>query len=294
MEDPEIRITEEKVDEQILAFAESHGMQTDLKPSPDAGVPADATWLVARSGEQLSGVAAISDAEDATRIPVFCVHGRHRKKGIGTRLLGRIEEVAKRNGSRRLMMTGVDLRNADAAGFLENAGFRLERDGVRMEWKPRPLPEVEIPDGYELRSYRPGDEAQWADLINEAYDTTPNRTDYTAEKVLEKWVNTPYFMADGAYLVTHGNRIVGCFMAWRESSEGPQRGRLHWLAVHPDHRRKGIAKFLTVTVIRHLQAKGLSSIFLDTGYNLKVAMRMYRDLGFVETPRLFDYVRDLS
>ena len=87
---------------------------------------------------------------------------------------------------------------------------------------------------------------------------------------------------------------MGCFMAWREVNEGPRRGRLHWLAVDPDHRRRGIAKFLTVRVIRHLQANGLTSIFLDTGHNLPVAMHMYRKLGFVETPRLFDYVRDLD
>ncbi len=294
VEDQDIRITEERVDGKILAFAESHGMQSDLRPSLESRLPADTKWLVARSGDRIRAVAAMTTADDMARVGVFCVHRRYRRRGIGTLLLHRVAQIAKGMGSRRLMMTGVDLRKADAVGFLDNAGFRLDRDGVRMEWSARPLPEAIIPQGYELRTYQPGDEVEWANLINEAYDTTPNKTDYTAGKVLEKWVNTPYFMADGAYLVTHGGGMVGCFMAWRQVDEGPKRGRLHWLAVHPDHRRKGIAKFLTITVIRHLQTKGLTSIFLDTGYNLKAAMKMYRALGFVETPRLFDYVKDLS
>jgi mycothiol synthase len=192
------------------------------------------------------------------------------------------------------MMTGVDIRDSAAKAFVEGMGLRMNRDGVRMEWAPRPLPEVSLSPGYRLRTYKAGDEEEWANLINRSYATTPNGTDYTAEKVLENWVNTPCFMPDGSFFVTHRGSMVGCFMAWREVNEGPRRGRLHWLAVDPDHRRRGIAKFLTVRVISHLQAKGLTSIFLDTGHNLPVAMHMYRKMGFVETPRLFDYVRDLD
>jgi ribosomal protein S18 acetylase RimI-like enzyme len=101
-------------------------------------------------------------------------------------------------------------------------------------------------------------------------------------------------MPDGCFFVTWDDAIVGCFMAWREVDAGPRRGRLHWLAVDPEHRRRGIAKYLTVAVLRHLKEKGLDSIFLDTGYNLPVAMAMYDKMGFVVTPRLFDFVRDLG
>ena len=289
-----IRITRQIADPEVLAFAEQHGMDSDLLPPPGNTLSCDATWLVARSGGDIRAVAALSFADDVPRVGVLCVHLQYRRRGIGTRLLQEISREALRRGSTRLMVTGIDLRNPDAVGFLTSSGFRLHRDGVRMEWVPRDLPVVSLPSGYGLRSFRPGDEAEWAYLINRAYSTTPNPTDFTAEKVLEKWVNTPFFLPDGSYFVTWGGRMVGCFMAWKQVDEGPRRGRLHWLAVDPDHRRKGIARFLTVKVIRHLQALGLDSIFLDTGYNLDIAMKIYRDLGFVEIPRLFDYVKDLA
>ena len=279
--------------ESILSFVRNNSPDSDLLPPLEERVDPGSEWYSAMQDGKLVGVSSISLADDVARVGEICVGEGIRRRGIGGALLERMVERGRALGKRRIVITGVDLRRGGCRAFAEKMGFRLERDGVRMEWNPRPVPELSLPDGYGLRTYREGDEVAWSELINRAYSTTPNPTDYTPEKVREKWIETPCFMPDGSFFVTRDGRLVGCFMAWREVEEGPSRGRLHWLAVDPEHRRRGIAKFLTVTVLRHLQEKGLDSIFLDTGYNLPVAMEMYRKFGFVETPRLFDLVRNL-
>jgi mycothiol synthase len=290
----DLEIEQTQLGDSILSFVSQNGSKSELLPPLGERINPESDWYLARSGDAVVGAASISYVDDIARVGEFCVSRDLRRRGIGREMLGKIVEEARSRGSSRIMLTGVDLREEESRGFAEAMGFRLDRDGIRMEWHPRPIPEVELPDGYRLRTFREGDEAAWSDLINRAYSTTPNKTEYTPQKVRENWTSTPCFMSDGCFFVTRGSDLVGCFMAWREVDAGPRRGRLHWLAVDPEHRRRGIAKFLTVAVIEHLKEKGLDSIFLDTGYNLPVAMAMYRKLGFVETPRLFDYVVDLA
>ena len=83
-------------------------------------------------------------------------------------------------------------------------------------------------------------------------------------------------------------------MAWREVSKGSKWGRLHWLGVDPEHRRRGIARFLAVKVVQHLLSKGLDRIYLVTSYTYSKAIPLYKSIGFVETPRILDCYMELE
>lgn len=54
------------------------------------------------------------------------------------------------------------------------------------------------------------------------------------------------------------------------------------IATKPYARRKGVAKQLMAAVIRKLQADRVSQLFLEVDTNNKPAIRLYKNLGFVE------------
>jgi ribosomal protein S18 acetylase RimI-like enzyme len=67
------------------------------------------------------------------------------------------------------------------------------------------------------------------------------------------------------------------------------RGRMRYLianvAVHPNYRRRGIARQLTEQSVQFVQQKGLPSVWLHVRENNAGAVRLYQDLDFQEQAR---------
>jgi len=71
-------------------------------------------------------------------------------------------------------------------------------------------------------------------------------------------------------------------------------GRRYYLianvAVHPEHRRKGIASRLTKQALEHALQHGAHSVWLQVRQDNEAAIRLYRSLGFSEKARRTTWV----
>ncbi len=56
------------------------------------------------------------------------------------------------------------------------------------------LGEVSLPQGYQIRTYRPGDEAVWADIVNNSLGPG-----WDAERCRDKITGCPQFRPDGLF-----------------------------------------------------------------------------------------------
>ena len=68
------------------------------------------------------------------------------------------------------------------------------------------------------------------------------------------------------------------------------------VAVHPDYRRRGIAKLLTEQAVYHAQFQGVDHLWLQVKEFNQTAIRLYQNLGFEQRAvrtqwRLMDYVQ---
>ncbi len=57
------------------------------------------------------------------------------------------------------------------------------------------------------------------------------------------------------------------------------------VAVHPDHRRKGIARALTERAMQHAREKKVSNVWLHVRHDNPAAIELYTRLGFIERAR---------
>ena len=137
---------------------------------------------------------------------------------------------------------------------------------------------------YEIWTYEGDVEVlprKWCDLINTCF---PNRErPFDEHQFVEKFASQPQFDPAGFFLITTRSTVVGTAFAWQDNpaDDTSVPGRLHWLAVHPEHRRKGIGKLLVTLVVEHFRKRGHREVALRTQGHRVAAIRLYQDLGFV-------------
>jgi ribosomal-protein-alanine N-acetyltransferase len=85
-----------------------------------------------------------------------------------------------------------------------------------------------------------------------------------------------------------GNKIVGMIDIWLILDEA----HIATLAVHPDHRGRGIAASLLDTVLVEAIKRGARTAMLEVRASNQIAQALYKDYGFEVVQRRRGYYRD--
>ncbi|MFC1997673.1 GNAT family N-acetyltransferase [Chloroflexota bacterium] len=103
-----------------------------------------------------------------------------------------------------------------------------------------------------------------------------------------RWFEPPSFYinltAEGFVWQENGD-IIGNISLIPFASLGRPIYLIANVAVHPDHRRKGIARALTMAALNHIQNRPIRSIWLQVRDNNNAAVRLYESIGFIERAR---------
>ena len=158
-------------------------------------------------------------------------------------------------------------------GWPDEAAAPQLRMGFRaFETLARPEP----PAGYALRSFRPGDEDAWLDILREGDfgEWTRDRLDR-----LLAGARAP-LPADGIFFLTAADRPIATACAFLFEERGEQISELGWVAAHPAHRGQGLARVVCLAVLNYARGRGHRYTFLLTEYYRPAAIKTYLRLGF--------------
>ena len=134
------------------------------------------------------------------------------------------------------------------------------------------LVDVELPSGYVLRTYRPGDEEGWAEVLRLA-----GFGEWTAEKCRD-YVVEPTRLA-GSHLVAYGEQVVAVTFATPQK-EDPEVGHLDYVATRPEHRGMHLGRAVCTGVMRFFFERGRKRMELLTDDWRLPAVKLYLNLGF--------------
>jgi mycothiol synthase len=137
------------------------------------------------------------------------------------------------------------------------------------------LPAVSLPDGYSLRTYRPGDERAWLEICNPAIGMG-----WDEAELRQKLLDIPWFAPERLFFVCYDGEPVGTACAWQRSAGEREEGYVHMVAVKPEHRGHKLGLALTLRVLRALRRYGFRQSILNTDDHRLPAIAVYRDLGF--------------
>jgi len=140
------------------------------------------------------------------------------------------------------------------------------------------IPQFALPPGYLLRGFQPGDEERWfrlqaaGDHLNEITRDLFQRQFGADETLLAE---RQYYLTDA------GGSAIGTGTAWfNDNFQGEKFGRVHWLAVLPEHQGRGLGKALLTSLYRRLRELGHERAYLTTETVRLAAISLYLRFGF--------------
>ena len=151
-----------------------------------------------------------------------------------------------------------------------------------MRYPHQFLPLIEPPEeGYVLRPYRKGDESDWMELLNTngqlgVWDQNRIRSEIKSSVV------------EGSQLfVVHGEQIAALASVHDRRVFGVESWEIGWVATHPEHRGKGLGRWVTTASIEVALGLPPRPIVLRTDDYRIPAIKVYLKLGFLPT---YDHV----
>lgn len=148
------------------------------------------------------------------------------------------------------------------------------------------VPEFALPAGYRFRPFRDGDAAVWTALQRAAEPFFDIADGLFEEQYGPRRAALPERMW---FLDTDGGESVASISAWWENEPPtPQdRGRIHWVVVHPEHQGRGLSKAMMTRAMTRL-AQSHSGAVLGTSSGRLGAVKVYLDFGFLPEPAELD------
>jgi len=221
-----------------------------------------------------------------------------RGRGLGRAL---VEAVLAQTPDGRLRLWAHGDR-PEAAALAAALGFRRSRVLLQLR-RPltEPLPEVVLPGGVRLRTFRPGhDEQAWTELNNRAFAGHPDQGGWAVDEVRLR-EQEPWFDPEGFFLAERAEagaaRLVG--FHWTKVHGGhaaehdhPPIGEVYIVGVDPSEQGRGLGPALTLTGLRSLQHRGLSEVLLYVDESNEAAVKTYTRLGFARHATDVMYRRD--
>jgi mycothiol synthase len=138
-----------------------------------------------------------------------------------------------------------------------------------MEWSGSRPPATPVPDGYRVSDDRI-EAAAWAGLLNAGGGLGP-----WDEQRLR--LETARLVSGTQVFLTHGGLpVAGAGVYDRD----PGSWEIGWIAVHPEHRRRGLGEAVTRLALDRALDLGPGTVLLYTEDHRLDALRLYLRLGF--------------
>jgi GNAT superfamily N-acetyltransferase len=255
----------------------------------------DNCWLMLLAGEPVAAAVLFPRSIFHDRPPGnfdMYVVPKHRRHGLGSRLLAHLEQAALGRGY-PVLETTIAQEDARSTAFLVAHGFDVVGQYMHLtRYNMDGLTPVTLPDGYSIRSL--ADLAAPPDL----YIETANRlgsydSGYSLMRPedMEITVAGKSWEPEGVFFsFDPSGRIVGVI---RASGAHSGRGYVHEIRLEPSSRGKGLGRAMLATALHYLAEKDVRSAELDTSGDTAAAHGLALKAGFKVTRHWLHFLKRL-
>ncbi len=142
----------------------------------------------------------------------------------------------------------------------------------------RDIPQAAFPPGFDIRPMRRDEGPLWADVQRDAEELFPIPDDLFAR---EFGYDPPGVEQRCFFVTNHKGAAVGTVSSWYGGRDnGPEWGRIHWVAVRPVYQGRGLGR-ASLSYALNRMSEWHEQAWLATSTARLPALKMYLDFGFV-------------
>ncbi|MGL4172931.1 MAG: mycothiol synthase [Actinomycetota bacterium] len=237
----------------------------------------------------LAGYAQVNPTDEGKASTEIVVRPSLNTTTVGQALLHRMT----RSSPRFEIQLWAHGRHSPVHELAHEWGYAAARELLQLGRSfTTPIPDVPVPEGYQLRTFHPdSDDHAWLALNAAVFAHHPEQGQWTAadlaHRMAEPWFDPAgFFLAERAVTAQWGSTELAGFH-WTKihgdssSTDRDQRiGEVYVMGVSPDHQRRGVAAALMVTGLRYLRSQGIDHVVLYVDATNQVAVRAYERMGF--------------
>ncbi len=172
-----------------------------------------------------------------------------------------------------------DIFYNNAKKIIDNVTERITYSQLEMIWPEDKLdspPDISLPEGYSLRTYKPGDDKAMIELMRKAG--------------FEDWGDCQLIplknraLPDGMFFIVYektGKLVATASASHNGTGNIPFSGTLDWVGADPEHKGRGLGYLVCAAVVRRLLEAGYKYISLRTDDFRLPAIKTYIKLGFI-------------
>ena len=145
---------------------------------------------------------------------------------------------------------------------------------------PTTVSVLALPPQFELHSYRPGVQQQWAELEYEIGDFPSVQA--ARAYFSQTYLSRPELLARRGIFVSDkkSGGLVGACIAWFDDQNGVPVSSLHWLITKEAYQGSGIGSALIATALNIYEQENAFPVYLHTQPWSYQAIRLYHKFGF--------------
>ncbi|MFJ3220375.1 mycothiol synthase [Kitasatospora sp. NPDC086801] len=271
----------------------SHFIEVEVEVEADTGTEADIEGK--QSGAAVVGYGQLEVQEGPAANPAanpaaeLVVDPAARGRGLARPLVDAVLGEAHRAG-RDAVDFWVHGGHPAARHLAGRYGAELVRELRQMRRTGPQTEAVAVPEGVELRTFRPGeDDAEWLRLNALAFAHHPEQGSWTEQDLAERLAE-PWFDPAGFFLATRDGKVVGFHWTKVHPATATESalGEVYVVGVDPAEQGSGLGRALTAAGLRHLTGsdasgageRGLETVLLYVDADNPAAVRVYERLGF--------------
>lgn len=200
------------------------------------------------------------------------------------------KEVLKHATNLDKVFLFIPVVNKKLIKMIEGLKFTVERYAFLLVREDLDVPEVHLPEGYELKSFRPGqDEENWLTVRNAAFSTLKgSETPITMEGV-KKLLTDDDYLEGGMMILFDQEKPVGVIRGAADEYNADPIMNIGPVAILPDYQGRGLGQSLLRASLRFAREKGYKRTILSVNGENERAQALYIKEGFKQVEAVVCY-----